>query len=73
MPLAVYGLVTGVLAVGAGALVMHAERQLGELTKASSLLATVLIAVVAALSADWALNWLLPPNRSSDPSDSGAS
>jgi hypothetical protein len=69
LPLLAYGLASGVLAVSAGTLLAHAEQRLGALTKAVSLLATVAITVVAGLSADSVLEWLLPLNRNGDTSD----
>jgi len=56
--LVVFGLATGVLAVGAGELVDHAERQLGAFTGMTSLLVTLTIAVVAVRFGDPLLGWL---------------
>lgn len=63
LPLAIYGLVTGVLAVGGSSLVVHAQRQPGALTRASSLLATVLIAVAGGVLAESILGWFLALRR----------
>lgn len=60
VPLVIYGLTTGVLAVGACALVTRADQQLGALTKIISLLVTVTIVVAASLFGDSLLRWLLP-------------
>jgi hypothetical protein len=56
VPLVLYGLASGILAVAAGALVPP-----------SLTLATVaVIAVVASLVGDWLLSWLLPAANRSD-------
>ena len=65
-PLVIYGLVTGILAVGAGALVSHAEPHFGALARAGSLLTTVAISLVAALFARSGLEWFLRGARDSD-------
>jgi hypothetical protein len=68
VPLAVYAVVAGVLAVSAGAIVNDAQRW-GILTKAISLLTTVTITVVAGITADSVLGWLIHPDLESDSSD----
>ena len=77
VPLVLYALATGVLAVSTGALITQAK-QWGMLTDAISLLATVTITVVAGTSADMVLSWFNPPDQGQDSSrrpwsrDSGA-
>ena len=60
LPMALYALATGILAVSAGTLVQRAG-QWGPLTQAVSLFVTVAITVVAGVGADPALRWLLRP------------
>ncbi len=65
VPLVIYGLTTGMLAVGASALVNQAGRLLGALTGVMSLLVLVTIVVAASRFGDLLLGWLLPiPRRS---------
>jgi hypothetical protein len=64
VPLVLYGLTTGVLAVGAGALVTRAEQQLGPLAKAISPIVTATIATLACVFGDSLLRWLLPTRHS---------
>jgi hypothetical protein len=65
LPLVVYGLTIGTLAVGASALVNQADRQLGAFTRMISLLVMTTIAVAAGRYGDLLLRWLLPlPRRS---------
>jgi hypothetical protein len=61
LPLVAYGLVTGILAVGAGALVANAHRYFGSFTGATSLLTTLAVAALSSLATDAVLGWLLPP------------
>jgi hypothetical protein len=65
IPLVIYGLTTGVLAVTAGVLVTRADEQLGSLTKAISVLVTATIAVGSILFGDSILRWLFPLFRGS--------
>lgn len=63
LPLVAYGLATGILAVGAGALVANAHRYFGSFTSATSLLTIVAVAALSSLAADTVLGWLLPLRR----------
>jgi hypothetical protein len=65
VPLVLYGLTIGMLAVGASALVNQAGRQLGALTGVASITLMVTIVVAASRFGDLLLRWLLPiPRRS---------
>jgi hypothetical protein len=68
VPLAVYALAAGVLAVSAGAIINDTQRW-GMLTKAISVLTTVTIIVVAGVTADSVLGWLIHSDLERDSSD----
>ena len=58
LALIVYGLVVGILAVEAGAIIGHAARPFGPFAKDISFLTMVTVAVTASLAADSILGWL---------------
>jgi hypothetical protein len=60
VPMALYALAAGILAVSAGSVVERAG-QWGALTRAVALFVTVAITVAAGVAADPALRWLLGP------------
>jgi hypothetical protein len=65
MPVVVYGLATGLLAVGAGVAIPQALNQLGSFTKVISVLVTATIAIAAIFFSDSILGWLFPRLRRS--------
>jgi hypothetical protein len=67
VPLVLYALAAGVLAVSAGAIVAQAQRW-GALTNAISLLTTATLTVVAGVAADSVLGWLIPADQDNDSS-----
>jgi hypothetical protein len=62
VPLVIYAIAAGILAVSTGTLIKESQ-QWGVLTDAVSLFAVACITVVAGISADSVLNWLIPQNR----------
>lgn len=59
-PLIIYGLVTGVLAVGAGTLTLRGTGRLGTLGVTLSVLVTVALVVIAVITAEPILRWIVP-------------
>jgi hypothetical protein len=67
LPLVAYGLVVGILAVGANTLVSRAAQPLGVFARDVSFMVVVAMAVAASLTADSILGWLRDPRgRSRD-------